>query len=108
MLIRHDTLPAAMAAGSAVRFKKSENGRDLSAHGAFSCGQKLVFELEIPRKSGIVSAEMALCRDGGDMQYASLSYCGTNLGIDTYSLELDTAQLCGDVGCGLFCFNFRG
>ena len=107
MLIRHDTLPAAMAAGSAIKFKKSENGQDLSAHGAFPCGQKLVFELEIPRRSGIVSAEMALCRDGDDVKYTSLSYCGTNLGIDTYSLELDTEQLCGDTGCGLFGYNFR-
>ena len=107
MLIRRDTLPAAIAAGSAVKFKKSENGRDLSIFGAFACGQKLLFELEIPRKLGIVSAEMALCRDGGGMQYTSLSYCGTELGVDTYAVSLDTAELCGDADCGLFWYNFR-
>ena len=107
MLIRRDTLPAAIAAGSAVKFKKSENGRDLSIFGAFACGQKLLFELEIPRKLGIVSAEIALCRDSGDMQYTSLSYCGTELGVDTYAVSLDTAELCGDADCGLFWYNFR-
>ena len=106
MFIRHDTLPAALAAGSGIKFKKSEGKVDLSPFGAFHCGQKILFELEIPRRLGIVSAKLSLCRDREPCQITSLSYSGSNLGVDTYSTVIDTAKLCGESECGLFYYGF--
>ncbi len=107
MLIKLDTLPAALcAAGSCIKFKRSEGGVDLSAFGAFRCGQKILFELEIPRTLGIVGAMLSLERDGEAPSLTSLSYRATKRGVDTYAVTLDTAELCGDAGCGLFYYNF--
>lgn len=106
MFIRHDTLPAAIAAGSGIKFKKSEGKVDLSPFGAFHYGRKIRFELEIPRSLGIVSVKLSLARDGESPQISALSYSGSELGFDTYSTVIDTARLCGECECGLFYYGF--
>ncbi len=107
MFIKNDTLPAALsAAGSCIKFRKKEGETDVSSFGAFHFGQKILFELEIPRSLGITAVRMSLARDGEAPSATSLSYTDTILGADVYSVTMDTAELCGDSGCGLFYYNF--
>jgi len=82
--------------------KKSVNGADASSRGAFALGDVVCFTVEAPREFGASAVVLRICKDGcGDSDYP-FSFKDSTLGIDTYCLELDTAELCKNETDGLF------
>ena len=94
----------AMSAMPTVR--KTVNGADASGKGAFAHGDHIQFTVEVPRKLGASAVVLRLCEDGGTDQDISLRFVSTDLGIDVYEGELDTATLCANGDSGLFFYEF--
>ena len=86
--------------------KKTVNGEDVSHMGAFSIGDKINFTVEVPRRLGASAVVLRICRDGGQDKDMPLSFGTTEEGVDIYTLELDTAELCAGAGVGLFFYEF--
>ena len=85
-----------------VKLNKYVCGKDVSQLGAFRCGEKVEFRLTVPRRLGEMGAVLRIAPDGGaerDLPFEKVS--GDEL-FDVYSLTLDTYELCGNEGCGLF------
>ena len=86
--------------------RKSVNGADASLLGAFALGEIIKFTAKVPRKLGASAVVLRLCEDGGADQDMPLQFISTNLGIDTYEGEIDTAALCQQKDSGLFFYEF--
>ena len=85
---------------------KTVRGKDASARGAFAVGDVIRFTVEVPRRLGASAVVLRLCPDGeGDRDFP-LTFHSTEGGVDCYLLELDTAELCGEAGQGLFFYEF--
>lgn len=87
---------------------KFSGGTDVSCIGAFECGQVIDIELSLSRCSGTTTPVLRICKDGcPDRDIPMLFNCSDNIR-DVYCLSLDTAELCGEDGYGLFyyCFVF--
>ena len=88
------------------KIRKSINGKDASAQGAFAACEVITFTVEAPRQLGASAVVLRICEDGQrDVDYP-LTFKDTRGGVDTYALELDTGKLCGDNGQGLFFYEF--
>ncbi len=86
--------------------QKKVNDADASLRGAFAAGELIDFTVEVPRCLGASAVVLRICRDGeGDRDYP-LSFTSTELGVDAYTLSLNTAVLCGEEGDGLFYYEF--
>ncbi len=88
------------------KIKKSVNGKDASAQGAFSVGDIISFTVEVPRKLGASAVVLRIRRDGENDTDHPLSFENTAEGIDVYSVTLDTKVLCGYADDGLFFYEF--
>ncbi len=86
--------------------KKIVDGTDVSARGAFCAGKVITFFVDTPRRLGASAVVLRLCRDGESDRDIPLTFVKTEGGVDRYTLSLDTAELCGDVGEGLFFYEF--
>ena len=93
---------------SRVKFYKYgtglQDGKDLSAFGAFPKGDILRLKVTCPRTLGVAAVVLRINRDGegdADIPFAFVNSCVED-GCDCYELELDTAALCGDSPSGLF------
>lgn len=86
--------------------KKIIDGKDVSHRGAFPCGSILNIIVEVPRKLGASAVVLRICRDGENDEDIPLLFKSTDMGIDTYTLLLDTQKLCKDAGEGLFYYEF--
>ncbi len=100
MLIHND------AAQADVKIEKLANGRDASRLGAFECGTHLSFRLHVPRRLGASAVVLRICRDGEGDRDLPLAFVTTRASVDTYELTLDTADLCGTRGYGLFYYEY--
>ena len=85
---------------------KRINGKDASNRGAFAVDQKLDITVEAPRRLGASAVVMRINRDGKADRDIPLSFVSTDAVIDTYSLSLDLADLCGNGNSGLFFYEF--
>ena len=91
-----------VAGDSTPRITKTVNGKDASSRGAFPYGSIIEFTVSAPRSLGSSAVVLRIARDGEDYRDLPLSYARTVRGVDEYSLSLDTAELCGGAGEGLF------
>ena len=85
---------------------KTVCGKDASAKGAFAAGEVIRFTVEVPRRLGASAVVLRLCPDGESDRDLPLTFENTETGVDRYGLELDTAELCGGAGQGLFFYEF--
>lgn len=85
---------------------KTVNGADASLRGAFALGDLIKFTAKVPRKLGASAVVLRLCEDGGADQDQTLRFVSTDLGMDIYEGELDTAALCQGKDSGLFFYEF--
>ena len=82
--------------------KKTCKGCDASDRGAFALGDVVCFTVEVPREFGASAVVLRICKDGFEDRDHPFSFENTALGVDTYSLEFDTAALCEGDTDGLF------
>ena len=92
--------------GQAVTLQKRANGADATLLGAVEWGTVLSFSLTVPRRMGAAAAVLRIAPDGGETQDLPLTFTGRAESLDTYTLDLDTAALCGARGSGLFYYEF--
>ncbi|MBE6668519.1 MAG: glycoside hydrolase family 13 protein [Ruminococcaceae bacterium] len=84
------------------KIRKTINGKDASSQGAFAACEIINFTVDVPRQLGASAVVLRICEDGQKDTDYPLTFKGTKEGVDTYSLNLDTGELCGDAGQGLF------
>ncbi len=88
--------------GTRIHIQKTANGEDVSSLGAFAHGTVVTLLARVPRRLGVSTVVLRISPDGKesvDMPFVFLSRRGSE---DLYSLDLDTASLCGDGESGLF------
>lgn len=85
-----------------VGIRKFCNGRDVSRCGAFRCGDVVEIEVSVSRALGMTTPVLRICRDGEVERDIPMSFGGSDNISDIYCYSLDTAELCGGEGCGLF------
>lgn len=86
--------------------RKTVNGADASARGAFAVGEKILYTVAVPRELGASAVVLRICREGEQDRDLPLRFDGIENGIDRYTLSLDTAEICGTEGRGLFFYEF--
>lgn len=87
---------------SELKIRKFIGGRDVSALGAFECGTLLDIEVSVSRRMGVTSPVIRICRYGEGYRDIPFIYKTTDFCQDVYSLTLNTKEMCGESGCGLF------
>ena len=92
--------------GQAVTLQKRVNGVDATLLGAVEWGTVLSFSLTVPRRMGAAAVVLRIAPDGGETKDLPLAFSGCSGSVDTYTLDLDTAELCGARGSGLFYYEF--
>ncbi len=95
-----------METSAMPRITKKVNDADASLRGAFAAGDIVDFTVEVPRRLGASAVVLRICRDGEEDRDYPLSFFGTDCGTDSYTLTLNTADLCGEAGEGLFYYEF--
>ncbi len=91
---------------SDVQIRKFVCSDDVSHLGAFPCGTVINIELTVSRRMGASGVVLRLCKDGERDMDTPLDFCRSDNLNDTYSISLDTAELCGKDGEGLFYYEF--
>ena len=89
-----------------VRLEKLVAGVDKSLLGAFACGEKIEFKMTLSRRLGALGVVLRIAEDGGGERDITLERTKIDEVTDLFSLTLDTAELCGERGCGLFYYEF--
>ena len=89
-----------------VQIHKFVDDNDVSHLGAFVCGTKINIEVTVARRIGASGVVLRLCRDGERDFDTPLDFCRSDNLFDVYCISLDTAELCGDAGEGLFYYEF--
>lgn len=85
-----------------VGIRKFCNGKDVSCYGAFRCGDVIETEVSVSRALGMTTPVLRICPDGGAERDIPMSFGGSDNVSDIYCNSLDTSELCGGDGCGLF------
>lgn len=88
-----------------ITFEKyTEDGKNVTALGAFACGTILRFVVTCPRTLGATAIVLRLNRDGGEESDTPFTFISNDPDtlMDRYELIVDTAALCGDDPSGLF------
>ncbi len=91
---------------SDVQIHKFAGDRDVSNLGALPYGTKIDIEVTVARRLGASGVVLRLCRDGGRDTDIALDFCRSDNLEDVYCTSIDTAELCGDAGEGLFYYEF--
>ena len=86
--------------------KKTVDGKDVSSKGAFAFGSVLNITVKVPRKLGASAVVLRICRDGERDNDMPLSFESTDMGVDIYTISLDTAGLCNGSKDGIFYYEF--
>ena len=89
-----------------VQIHKFVGDNDVSHLGALPCGTVMNIELTVSRRIGASGVVLRLCRDGGRDVDTPLNFCRSDNLSDVYCISLDTAELCGEAGEGLFYYEF--
>lgn len=95
-----------LSADAVPKIKKYVSGRDASSCGAFPCGDKIEFTVDVPRILGASAVVMRIAEDGGTDSDIPLDYTDTKNGVDVYQTVIDTAELCHGKDNGLFYYEF--
>lgn len=82
--------------------RKFAGDKDVTLYGAFECGTVLDLEVSLSRTIGAMGIVLRICRDGEGDRDLPLEFSGSDGVHDIYSVSLDTEELCGNVGYGLF------
>jgi len=88
------------------KIEKFVSGIDKSSLGAFACGEKIEIKVTLSRRIGTLGVVMRICEDGGAERDLTLERTKIDEVTDLFSLSLDTRELCGEKGCGLFYYEF--
>ena len=89
-----------------VKLEKFVGGADKSSLGAFACGEKIEFKMTLSRRIGALGVVLRIAEDGGKERDLTFERKKIDEVTDLFSLTLDTAELCGEHGCGLFYYEF--
>jgi len=89
-----------------VEIKKYVSGKDVSTLGAFGFGDKIDFKITVPRRLGALAVVLRIAADGGEDRDIELARCKADEVSDVFTLSLDTEEICGGNGCGLFYYEF--
>ena len=89
-----------------VKLEKFVGGADKSSLGAFACGEKIEFKMTLSRRIGALGVVLRIAEDGGAERDITLKRNKIDEVTDLFSLTLDTEELCGERGCGLFYYEF--
>ncbi len=87
--------------GAMPHIQKKCDGRDASSFGAFPYGSRLEILADVPRALGAQAVVLRICRDGERDWDLPLQFISTSLGVDRYSVTLQTTDMCNENG-GLF------
>ncbi len=89
-----------------VKFEKFVGGADKSSLGAFACGEKIDIKITLSRQIGALCVVLRIAPDGGAERDITLQRNKLDEVTDLFSLTLDTSEMCGERGCGLFYYEF--
>ena len=81
------------------------DGKDTTSLGAYPHGAVLTFRVDVPRDLGAAAVVLRIAKDGCPQFDRPLTFLSAEGGVDRYSVELDTAALCGEDG-ELFFYEF--
>ena len=88
------------------KIRKTVNGKDASSMGAFAVDEDICFTVDVPRRLGASAVVLRICKDReADTDYP-LTFNGTCEGEDSYSVTVNTKELCGYADDGLFFYEF--
>ncbi len=86
---------------------KTVNGKDVSTRGAFPCGTKIEFTVDVPRALGASAVVLRIAEDGKSDRDIPLSFAEIKGASDIYRTVLDTATICNpEKENGLFYYEF--
>ena len=86
--------------------RKFINGKEASNRSAFPSDGILNVTVEASRKLGASAVVLRISKDGEGDRDIPLSFIKTSLGCDTYSLDINTRDICKDDDNGLFYYEF--
>jgi len=89
-----------------ARIEKLVLGVDKSSLGAFAYGEQIEIRMTLPRRIGALGVVLRIARDGGAERDITLERKKLDEVTDLFSCILDTRELCGESGCGLFYYEF--
>ena len=99
-------LHSALECGQEIKIEKKANGRDVSHLGSFAHGERITVRLSVPRAIGASAVVLRIARDGDKDRDVHLDFVGSEQGVDAYETVLDTKELCGNDGYGLFYYEY--
>ena len=99
-------LHAEIESGQQIKIEKRIGQESADLLGAFECGTILSIRMTVPRKLGIAAVVLRIAPDGGEDRDLPMSFLGSEGGNDTYTVDLDTGELCGEDGYGLFYYEY--
>ncbi len=99
MLLKQHT---ALEADQLIEIHKSIGGRDVSALGAFPCGEEISFTVRLSRRFGASAVVLRITPDGGSDRDIPLAFLGYEGSVDSYTCTISTGELCGEAESGLF------
>ncbi len=91
-------LYSALDAASKPRVRRFCNGEDVTSLGAFAVGSVVEWRVEVPRSLGAAAVVLRIAPDGGADNDHPLLLSGSDRGVDTYTLAMNTATLCDEDG----------
>ena len=89
-----------------AKIEKFVLGADKSSLGAFACGEQIEIRMTLSRRFGALAVVLRIARDGGAERDITLERKKIDDVTDLFSCTLDTRELCGGSGCGLFYYEF--
>lgn len=85
-----------------ISIRKFEKNTDVSHVGAFRFGSIIDIEVSVSRRMGLTTPVLRIARDGQPSRDVPMLFRGSDNICDVYCLPIDTRELCGEAGCGLF------
>ena len=92
--------------GCEFKIEKFVSGIDKSSLGAFAYGETIEIKVTLSRRIGALGVVMRIAADRGAERDFTLERTKIDEVTDLFSLSLDTRELCGESGCGLFYYEF--
>ena len=92
--------------GQQIKIEKRVGNESADLLGAFEYGTVLSIRMSVPRKLGAAAVVLRLAPDGGEDKDLPMSFTSSDGVKDTYEIKLDTKELCGEEGFGLFYYEY--
>lgn len=99
-------LHAEIESGQQIKIEKRIGQESADLLGAFEHGTHLSIRITVPRKLGVAAVVLRIAPDGGEDRDLPMSFIGSEGDADTYTIDLDTGELCGEEGYGLFYYEY--